>query len=364
MESSSDEDEDDSEESSDEEPPKALPNKTTKQPTQASSDDSSEEDSSDESEDEQPVKKPAKKDTDVKMKDVSIDQSAKKFDKKGEKTPGNQSAASGSKTLFVGNLSYDITDDDIFEFFKEAAEVADVRLSRNEEGEFKGYGHVEFATAEEAQKAMNTLNGHEFAGRQVRLDFARERGEKGEKGDRGSYTPNSGSFQKGGQKGPAHTIFVKGFDTSVEMNQLQSSLEEFFGSCGEITRMSLPRDYETGVSKGIGYIDFKDSSAFSKALELSGSELGGYSLTVGEAKPRDPGFSGGRGGGRDGGWSGGRSGGRGRDGGRGGGGRRGGRDGGGWRGRGGDRGRGGRGGGGRFGGGATSQGKKTTFGDD
>lgn len=85
-------------------------------------------------------------------------------------------------------------------------------------------------------------------------------------------------------------------------------------------------------------MDFKDQDAFSQALELNGSELGGYTLTVEEAKPRsdnrDGGWSGGRGGGRD---SGGRGGGR--FGGRGGG--RGGRGGGG-RGRGGGgRGRGG-----------------------
>ncbi|RWW23506.1 hypothetical protein GW17_00012244 [Ensete ventricosum] len=110
----------------------------------------------------------------------------------------------------------------------------------------------------------------------------------------------------------------------------------------------------------IAYMDFKDQDAFSQALELNGSELGGYTLMVEEAKPRsdnrDGGWSGGRGGGRD---SGGRGGGR--FGGRGGGGR-GGRGGGG-RGRGG----GGRGRGGmpnKYSAGTASTGKKTTFGDD
>lgn len=68
-------------------------------------------------------------------------------------------------------------------------------------------------------------------------------------------------------------------------------------------------------------MDFSEQGAFSKALELNGSELGGYSLTVDEAKPRgdsrDGGWSGGkdssgRGGGRFGGQRGGRGGGRGR----------------------------------------------------
>lgn len=77
------------------------------------------------------------------------------------------------------------------------------------------------------------------------------------------------------------------------------------------------------------YLDFSDENSFNKALELNGVEVGGYPLTVGEAKPRgDSQFSSGGRGDR----SGGRGRGRGRDGGRFSGGR-------------------GRGGGGRFGGG-------------
>lgn len=43
------------------------------------------------------------------------------------------------------------------QFFEEAGEVVDVRLSTFEDGSFKGYGHVEFATAEAAQKVNNAL---------------------------------------------------------------------------------------------------------------------------------------------------------------------------------------------------------------
>lgn len=78
----------------------------------------------------------------------------------------------------------------------------------------------------------------------------------------------------------------------------------------------------------LAYLEFEDGDSFSKALELNGSDLGGYSLTVEEARPRaDNRDDGGRSGGRFGGGRGGRGG------------------------RGGGRGGGGRGGGGRFGGG-------------
>ncbi|KAL4588108.1 hypothetical protein LXL04_000987 [Taraxacum kok-saghyz] len=149
---------------------------------------------------------------------------------------------------------------------------------------------------------------------------------------------------------------------------VRASLEEHFGQCGEIARCSIPKDYESGGPKGVAFIDFNDSAALNKALELSGTEVAGGTLTVEEAKPRGDsgGFSGGRGGGR--GFDGGRSGGRG-----GRGGRFGGRDGGGFSGgRGGrfsggrDGGRGGRGGRGpnRPSMATPGTGKKTTFGDE
>lgn len=101
----------------------------------------------------------------------------------------------------------------------------------------------------------------------------------------------------------------------------------------------------------MAYMDFSDADSFNKALELNGAELGGYSLTIEEAKPRGDFGSGGRG-------SGGRSGGRGgggRSGGRGGGGRSGGRD---FGGRSGGRRGGGRGGFGGRGGGGRGHGNK------
>ncbi|KAE9593403.1 putative RNA recognition motif domain-containing protein [Lupinus albus] len=279
-----------------------------------------------------------------------------KMPQKSPKTPSTPAAENGGpKTLFIGNLSYSVQRSDVENFFKDSGEVVDVRLAIDDDGRFKGFGHVEFATSEEAKTALQ-LHDQELLNRPVRLDLARERG---------AYTPNSGpnsgsvnNSQTGG-KGQSQTVFVKGFDRSLGEHEIKSSLEEHFGTCGQITRISIPKDYESGESKGFAYLDFKDGDSLSKALELHESDLGGYTLSVDEAKPRDnQGSSGGGRGGRFGGRSGGR------------GGRFGGRDSGGRFGGGRDRGGrfgGGRGGGGRFGGGGRGRGrgggKKTTFDD-
>ncbi|XP_042390797.1 nucleolin 1-like isoform X2 [Zingiber officinale] len=302
----------------------------------SSSEESSEKSSDVESEDEKPLKI-SKKDKDVMVKGATVDSAQKQTTKKSEKTvpktPSIQNQTSGSRTLFVGNLSYDVGREDLSEFFNAAGEVVAVRLATRLDGSSKGFCHIDFATEEAVKKAVE-LNGQEFFGRALRLEVAQERD---------SHTPLSGNGKD--SKGQNYTIFVKGFDKSVGQDQIRNSLQEHFGSCGGITRISLPKDYESGALKGIAYMDFKDQDAYNKAFELNGTELGEYTLTVDEAKPKGDNSNRGWNSGRDGG---GRSGGKfGRSGGR--------------RGRG-DRGRG-RGFSGR-GRGRSSGGKKTTFGDD
>nr|XP_011463444.1 PREDICTED: nucleolin 1 isoform X4 [Fragaria vesca subsp. vesca] len=334
-ESDSDEEDDDDKPQTKKVPAKAAKKESSSDEDEESSDEESEED----------VKTPKKKDSDVEMVDAQS-----KSEKKAPKTPATPET-SGSKTLFAGNLSYNIEQKDVVEFFKNVGQVVDVRLSSDADGNFKGYGHVEFATAEEAQKAVG-LNGSDLFGRPIRLDLARERGE------RGAYTPHSGkegnSYQRGGQ-GQSQTIFVRGFDTTQGEDEIRSALQSHFGSCGDITRVSIPKDYDTGAPKGMAYMDFTDADALNKALEFDNSDLGnGCYLSVQPAKPRGDFTSERPGGGRRGGGrfdSGGRRGGGRFDSG----GRRGGRDSGGRRG-----GRGGRGPSLA----TPGTGKKTTFNDE
>ena len=73
----------------------------------------------------------------------------------------------GSK-LYVGNLTYSVTNEQLQELFAEYGEVKHVNII-----EGKGFGFVEMGTPEEAQKAKDELNGTEFLGRTMRIDEAR-----------------------------------------------------------------------------------------------------------------------------------------------------------------------------------------------
>jgi len=81
----------------------------------------------------------------------------------------------GSK-LFVGNLSYNTTSEDLQTLFGEVGncESATVVTDRDT-GRSRGFGFVEMASAEDAQKAIQSINGREFQGREIKVDSAHDR---------------------------------------------------------------------------------------------------------------------------------------------------------------------------------------------
>jgi RNA recognition motif-containing protein len=88
--------------------------------------------------------------------------------------------------LYVGNLSYDMTDSDLSNLFAAhgAVQSAQVIMDRDT-GRSKGFGFVEMESAEQAQAAINALNGQEVNGRALTVNVARPREERGG-GNRGN----------------------------------------------------------------------------------------------------------------------------------------------------------------------------------
>jgi len=73
----------------------------------------------------------------------------------------------GSK-LYVGNLSYSVTKEDLEKLFSKYGEVKEVNIV-----EGRGFGFVEMSNSSEAEKAKEGLNGSDFKGRNLKVDEAR-----------------------------------------------------------------------------------------------------------------------------------------------------------------------------------------------
>jgi cold-inducible RNA-binding protein len=78
--------------------------------------------------------------------------------------------------LFVGNLSYETQEHDLQEYFAQAGNVTTVTLMLDKfTGKSRGFAFIEFASAEEAAKAVEQFNQKEFQGRQLTVNIARPR---------------------------------------------------------------------------------------------------------------------------------------------------------------------------------------------
>jgi len=80
------------------------------------------------------------------------------------------------KKLYVGNLSYNTTEDGLRNFFAGYGNVVSVKIILDREtGNSKGFGFIEMGTDEEASAAINGTNGQEFDGRQLRVNEAMDK---------------------------------------------------------------------------------------------------------------------------------------------------------------------------------------------
>ncbi len=80
--------------------------------------------------------------------------------------------------LFVGSLPWAVTSDRLKETFSQFGEVTDaVVISDRMSGRSKGFGFVTFATDEEAQKAIDGMNGKELDGREITVNVAKPKAE-------------------------------------------------------------------------------------------------------------------------------------------------------------------------------------------
>ena len=91
-----------------------------------------------------------------------------------------------SNKLYVGNLSFDTGESELQELFATHGEVISARVVTDREtGRSRGFGFVEMAQAEDAQKAIDDLNDKDFMGRNLKVNLARPREERG--GGGGGY---------------------------------------------------------------------------------------------------------------------------------------------------------------------------------
>jgi len=96
--------------------------------------------------------------------------------------------------IYVGNLSFDASEEDIQKLFSGFGQVSSVTIVRDKySGQPRGFGFIEMPERTEAQAAIENLNGKELLGRAMNVSEARPRNDRGRSGGQGG--------RKGGRSG-------------------------------------------------------------------------------------------------------------------------------------------------------------------
>ncbi|OGJ22510.1 MAG: hypothetical protein A2804_03075 [Candidatus Pacebacteria bacterium RIFCSPHIGHO2_01_FULL_46_10] len=111
-----------------------------------------------------------------------------------------------NKKLFVGNLDYTVTSEDIKEFFSQFGTVTDaIVLTDKFSGRSKGFGFVTFETEDMATAAVNAANEMEFKGRKLNVSIAKPPKPREDRGFGGG-----GGYNRGGGAGGGGSKFSRG----------------------------------------------------------------------------------------------------------------------------------------------------------
>jgi len=97
------------------------------------------------------------------------------------------------KNIFVGNLDFGATEESIRSLFEEYGAVERVSVLKDRDtGRSRGFGFVEMTNSDEADRAINALNGTNFGGRPLNVNEARPKGDGGGGGGRGGFNRGGG----------------------------------------------------------------------------------------------------------------------------------------------------------------------------
>ncbi len=102
--------------------------------------------------------------------------------------------------IYVGNLSRDVTDEDLRQAFEEFGQVETINIIKDRfSGESRGFGFVEMPSKDEAQSAITSMNGKDLKGRALNVNEARPRTER--RGGGGRSGGGGGGGRRGGGGG-------------------------------------------------------------------------------------------------------------------------------------------------------------------
>lgn len=172
----------------------------------------------------------------------------------------------GFKKIYVGNIPFETTKDELIEFYSEYGEVKEVYLPTDiNSGQPRGFAFVTM-DEEHHQSAIDATNGIQYGGRMLAVSEPLPRGKKAPP-----------------RVYPQRTkLYVGNLSFYTTLDSVQALFEEY----GKVFDCYMPTDRETGASRGFAFVTMDPDSAVAAMDETDGYELDGRIIRVNEAQPK------------------------------------------------------------------------------
>jgi len=181
--------------------------------------------------------------------------------------------------IYAKNLSKDTREEKFIELFKKFGSITSAYLAKDEQGASKGFGFVNFDTHEQAQAAIDEMNGKEVDGNPIYVGRAQKKQER-EKELKEMFEKLKRERMS---KFQGVNLYVKNLDEGID----DAKLREEFSAAGTITSAKVMRD-EKGASKGFGFVCFATPDEATKAVtELNGKMINEKPIYVALAQRKE-----------------------------------------------------------------------------
>ncbi|KFK40021.1 hypothetical protein AALP_AA3G319900 [Arabis alpina] len=181
--------------------------------------------------------------------------------------------------VYVKNLAESTTDDDLKKAFGEFGSITSAVVMRDGEGKSKGFGFVNFDNADDAAKAVESLNGKTFDDKEWYVGRAQKKSER----ETELKVRYEQSLKEAADKFQSSNLYVKNLDDSVS----DEKLKELFTPYGTVTSCKVMRD-PNGISRGSGFVAFSTPEEATKAMsEMSGKMIENKPLYVAVAQRKE-----------------------------------------------------------------------------
>ncbi|CAK9165324.1 unnamed protein product [Ilex paraguariensis] len=179
--------------------------------------------------------------------------------------------------LYVKNVDKDLTEDFLRDKFSKYGKISNAAIMKDDEGKSKGFGFVNFESHEEAEKAVEAMNGVLIGSKKIFVGRAQKKAEREELLKRAREE----MLNRHAEMLNSSDLYVKNLNISIDGRKL----EEIFSAFGEVKSTKVVCD-KNGVSKGFGFVSFSNPEGAKKALNaLNGTTIEGKSLYVTVAQP-------------------------------------------------------------------------------